>query len=95
MVAAGIEGLGILGQRLLVAAGADDLLALIAFQALGVGLVVGASGLLGGNPRDVLALRGPAGGLRAYIVAAFAMILFPLLARRPPPPGIRVVSRWS
>jgi CAAX protease family protein len=79
VAAAGMEGLGILGPRLVVAAGADELLALFTFQALGIGLVVAASGLLGGDPRDVLALRGPAGGLRTYAVAAAAMILLPIL----------------
>jgi uncharacterized protein len=79
-VAAGIEGLGILGPRLVVATGADELVTLAAFQALVVALVVAASGLLGGNPRDVLALRGPAGGLRAYVAAGVAVLLYPLLA---------------
>src|SRR2546423_5952158 len=46
------------------------LLTLAAWQAVAIALTVGASALFGGKVRDVLALQGPAGGVRTYAVAA-------------------------
>jgi uncharacterized protein len=80
-VAAIVEGLSLLGTRFLAdTAGTGDLPAMAISQALGVVLIVAASALLGGRPRDVLALHAPAGGWRSYAVAVLAMTLLRIVA---------------
>ncbi|HEY1247117.1 MAG TPA: CPBP family intramembrane glutamic endopeptidase [Hyphomicrobiaceae bacterium] len=80
-VVAVVEGLRLAGRRILVAnAGMDGPPALALSQALSVVLIVAASGLLGGRPRDVLALHAPVAGWRVYAAAVVAMALLRLLA---------------
>jgi membrane protease YdiL (CAAX protease family) len=81
VVVAVVEGLRLAGRRLLVAtADMDGALALALSQAVSVILIVAASGLLGGRPREVLALHAPVTGWRVYAGAVAAMALLRVLA---------------
>jgi membrane protease YdiL (CAAX protease family) len=75
-VVAAIEGLSFLGVQALVAAHVEEMLAVMLSQLWTVVLIVAAGSLLGGRPRDVLALHGPAWGWRTYAAATMAMVLF-------------------
>src|SRR5262245_17711099 len=71
---AAVEGLRLLGRLLPDVAVVDVLSAQAVFQALTVALILAASSLKGGRPRDVLALHAPARGWRAYGAAVIAML---------------------
>jgi membrane protease YdiL (CAAX protease family) len=62
------------------------LLTLAAWQAVTIGLTVGASALFGGKISEVLALQAPAGGVRMYAVAAGLTVA--LLA------ALTVINAW-
>jgi uncharacterized protein len=77
---AAVEGLRLLGSRLLPDVGGVDVLpALAIFQAFAIALILTASGLRGGRPLDVLALHAPARGWRSYGAAIIVMLMLRLL----------------